>query len=64
LAGPLIEIYGADEGGGSCTLEANLYPDKLHTVGKPGLGSEIVVLDEQGKVLPQGEVGELAGRGR
>jgi long-chain acyl-CoA synthetase len=60
--GRLIEIYGLTEGGGSCTLEANLYPDKLHTVGKPGLGSEIVVLDEQGRVLPQGEVGELAGR--
>jgi len=60
--GRLIEIYGLTEGGGACTLEANLYPDKLHTVGKPGLGSEIVVLDEQGRVLPQGEVGELAGR--
>ena len=60
--GRLIEIYGLTEGGGSCTLEANLYPDKLHTVGKPGLGSEIVVLDERGRVLPQGEVGELAGR--
>ncbi|SKA22561.1 Acyl-CoA synthetase (AMP-forming)/AMP-acid ligase II [Enhydrobacter aerosaccus] len=60
--GRLIEIYGLTEGGGSCTLEANLYPDKLHTVGKPGLGSEIVVLGEQGQVLPQGEVGELAGR--
>ncbi|MDI1287527.1 MAG: AMP-binding protein [Reyranella sp.] len=60
--GRLIEIYGLTEGAGSCTLEANLYPDKLHTVGKPALGSEIVVLDEQGRVLPQGEVGELAGR--
>jgi long-chain acyl-CoA synthetase len=60
--GRLIEIYGLTEGGGSCTLEANLFPDKLHTVGKPGLGSEIVVLDEQGRVLPQGEIGELAGR--
>ena len=60
--GRLIEIYGLTEGGGSCMLEANLHPDKLHTVGKPGLGSEIVVLDEQGRVLPQGEVGELAGR--
>jgi long-chain acyl-CoA synthetase len=60
--GRLIEIYGLTEGAGSCMLEANLYPDKLHTVGKPGLGSEIVVLDEQGRVLPQGEVGELAGR--
>src|SRR4030081_3960762 len=43
--GRLIEIYGLTEGGGSCTLEANLHPDKLHTVGKPGLGSEVVVLD-------------------
>ena len=60
--GRLIEIYGLTEGGGSCTLEANLHPDKLHTVGRPGLGTEIVVLDEQGRVLPQGEVGELAGR--
>jgi long-chain acyl-CoA synthetase len=60
--GRLIEIYGLTEGGGSCTLEANLHSDKLHTVGKPGLGAEIVVLDEQGRVLPQGEVGELAGR--
>src|SRR5262249_17904465 len=60
--GRLVEIYGLTEGGGSCTLEANLHPDKLHTVGKPGLGSEIVVLDEQGRVLPQGDVGELAGR--
>jgi acyl-CoA synthetase (AMP-forming)/AMP-acid ligase II len=60
--GRLIEIYGLTEGAGSCMLEANLHPDKLHTVGKPGLGSEIVVLDEQGQVLPQGAVGELAGR--
>jgi len=60
--GRLIEIYGLTEGGGACMLEANLHPDKLHTVGKPGLDGEIVVLDEQGRVLPQGEVGELAGR--
>jgi long-chain acyl-CoA synthetase len=60
--GHLIEIYGLTEGGGSCTLVADQFPDKLHTVGTPGLGSEIVVLDEQGNVLPQGEVGELAGR--
>ncbi len=62
--GRLIEIYGLTEGGGSCTLEANLHPDKLHTVGKPGLGSEVIVLDEEGRVLPQGEVGELAGCGQ
>jgi long-chain acyl-CoA synthetase len=60
--GHLVEIYGLTEGGASCTLVADLYPDKLHTVGQPGLGSEIVVLDERGNILPRGEVGELAGR--
>ena len=44
LAGPANGIYGLTEGGGSCILEANLHPDKLHTVGPPALGSEIVVL--------------------
>jgi len=60
--GRLIEIYGLTEGGGSCTLEADLYPHKLHTVGKPGAGVELKVLDEAGNELPQGEVGELVGR--
>ena len=60
--GRLIEIYGLTEGGGSCMLEANLHTDKLHTVGKPGFGVELKILDEQGRELPQGEVGEIAGR--
>jgi long-chain acyl-CoA synthetase len=60
--GRLIEVYGLTEGGGSCMLEANLHPDKLHTVGKPGIGVEIKILDEQGNELPQGEVGEIVGR--
>ncbi len=60
--GRLIEIYGLTEGGGSCMLEANLHPDKLHTVGKPGFGVELKILDEQSNELPQGEVGEIVGR--
>jgi len=60
--GRLIEIYGLTEGGGSCMLEANLHPTKLHTVGLPGFGVELRILDEQGGELPQGEVGEIAGR--
>ena len=32
--GGLTEYYGMTEGGGTCCLEAHLYPDKLHTVGK------------------------------
>ncbi len=60
--GRLVEIYGLTEGGGSCTLEANLHPDKLHTVGQPGLGCVMKIIDESGNELPQGEVGEVVGR--
>ena len=55
--GRLIEIYGLTEGGGSCILEANLHPDKLHTVGKPGLGQR----DRRARRAGQGAA---AGRGR
>jgi acyl-CoA synthetase (AMP-forming)/AMP-acid ligase II len=60
--GRLVEIYGLTEGGGSCTLEANLHPDKLHTVGQPGLGCVMKIIDEDGNELPRGEVGEIVGR--
>jgi acyl-CoA synthetase (AMP-forming)/AMP-acid ligase II len=60
--GGLIEFFGMTEGGGTCILEAHLYPDKLHTVGKPGQGHDIRVIDENGKELPRGELGEVVGR--
>jgi acyl-CoA synthetase (AMP-forming)/AMP-acid ligase II len=60
--GRLVEIYGLTEGGGACTLEANLHPDKLHTVGTPGLGCVMKIIDENGNELPQGEIGEVVGR--
>jgi len=43
-------------------LEANLHPDKLHTVGRPGDGVELKFLDEAGRGAAAGEVGEIAGR--
>jgi acyl-CoA synthetase (AMP-forming)/AMP-acid ligase II len=60
--GGLVEFYGMTEGGGSCILEAHAYPDKLHTVGKPAEGHDIRLIDEHGKVVPQGEMGEVVGR--
>ncbi len=60
--GGLVEFYGMTEGGGSCILEAHLFPDKLHTVGRPPEGHEFVVLDEDGHLLPPGSVGEVVGR--
>ncbi len=60
--GGLIEYYGMTEGGGSCGLLAHEFPDKLHTVGKPLPGHDIRLIDEDGKEVAQGEIGEVVGR--
>ena len=59
--GRLIEYYGLTEGGGTCVLEANLHPDKLHTVGCPAPGHDIRLIDEEGGELPPGATGEVVG---
>ena len=59
--GGLIEFYGMTEGGGSCMLVAHEHPDKLHTVGRPMAGHDIRIIDEDGKELPAGAVGEIVG---
>ena len=60
--GGLVEYYGMTEGGGTCILEAHLFPHKLHTVGKPSEGHDIRLVDEEGRELPAGGVGEVVGR--
>jgi len=60
--GGLIEFYGMTEGGGTCILEAHLYRDKLHTVGRPAQHSDIRLIDEDGNELPPGATGEVVGR--
>jgi long-chain acyl-CoA synthetase len=60
--GGLIEYYGMTEGGGGFMLLAHEHPDKLHTVGQPGPGSIIKLIDEEGNEVPTGEVGEIVGR--
>ena len=60
--GGLVEIYGMTEGGAAFILEAHQFPDKLHTVGKPAPGHIAKVIDEEGKELPPGSVGEIVGR--
>ena len=59
--GGLVEVFGMTEGGGSCILQAHLYPNKLHTVGQPAPGHDIRVIDDQGKEVPRGEAGEIVG---
>ena len=36
---------------------------RLNSVGRPGLGAEIIVADPSGRELPRGEVGEILARG-
>ncbi|MBR0898951.1 AMP-binding protein [Bradyrhizobium tropiciagri] len=62
--GVLLEIYGMTEGGGVCILNATANRDKLNTVGQPAFGAEFKILDEAGRELPQGEIGEIVSRGK
>ncbi|UUX96695.1 class I adenylate-forming enzyme family protein [Aquabacterium sp. J223] len=63
--GRFIEVYGLTEGGVSCFLDAHAHPDKLDTVGRPGHGSEVFLIDASGRRLPPdaiGVAGEVVGR--
>jgi acyl-CoA synthetase (AMP-forming)/AMP-acid ligase II len=59
--GGLVEYFGMTEGGGTCVLVAHEFPDKLHTVGRPAEGHDVRVIDDAGRELPRGEVGEVVG---
>ncbi|WP_374595735.1 class I adenylate-forming enzyme family protein [Sphingosinicella sp.] len=60
--GRLVEFYGMTEGGGTCILDATGNPDKLHTVGRPAPGSDIRLIDAEGREVGPGEAGEVVGR--
>ena len=60
--GILVEYYGMTEGGGTCMLLANLYPNKLHTVGQPLPDHNIKLIDEQCVEVAAGQIGEVVGR--
>jgi len=60
--GGLVEVYGMTEGGGATVLAAHEFPHKLHTVGKPAPGHDIRLIDDAGREVGPGEVGEVVGR--
>jgi len=60
-AGGLLEIYGMTEGGVGCLLAAHERPDKLDTVGQPIEGCDLKIINDQGGLLFQGEIGEVIG---
>jgi acyl-CoA synthetase (AMP-forming)/AMP-acid ligase II len=59
----ILEGYGLTEG--SCTSTLNPWhgPRKIGSIGIPTRGQEVVIMDEQGKELPDGERGEVCVRG-
>jgi acyl-CoA synthetase (AMP-forming)/AMP-acid ligase II len=58
----LHEIYGFSEG--FATMLKPHHPEsKFDTVGTPVLGFELRILDDAGRELPRGEIGEIAGYG-
>jgi acyl-CoA synthetase (AMP-forming)/AMP-acid ligase II len=59
--GGLVEYYGMTEGGGTCILAAHEHPDKLATVGKAAEGHDIRLIDEAGREVAPGEIGEVVG---
>ncbi len=60
--GGLLEIYGMTEGGVSCMLLAHKHPDKLHTIGTWPASADLKVIDDEGRILPPGQAGEIVGR--
>jgi acyl-CoA synthetase (AMP-forming)/AMP-acid ligase II len=61
--GALAEYYGMTEGGGTVVLRADLYPNKLHTVGLPAEGHDIRLIDEDGHEIARQPGGASAGSG-
>ncbi|HUT52389.1 MAG TPA: AMP-binding protein [bacterium] len=56
----LMELYGLTEGVGS-SLKPEEMEGKLGSVGTPIFGIDLRIIDDQGKELPRGQVGEIIG---
>lgn len=61
---PVVQIYGAVDFGVVCIPCPDDPPEvRLTTVGKPYEGCEVRLIDEAGKDVVEGEVGEIMARG-
>ncbi|MBC7519910.1 MAG: acyl--CoA ligase [Sandarakinorhabdus sp.] len=62
MPGGLVEFFGMTEGGVSFVFPAHLFPDKLHTVGRPSEGHAVRIIDEDGNDVAPGTPGEIVGQ--
>jgi acyl-CoA synthetase (AMP-forming)/AMP-acid ligase II len=63
---PNVEImnaYGSTETGAVTMLEPKDFVRKIGSVGKPLLNSEVCLMDEEGKTVNTGDIGEICARG-
>jgi long-chain acyl-CoA synthetase len=60
--GEMLEFYSLTEGGVTTALWINQSPDKLASVGQPTNRCVLKIIDEDGRELPIGEIGEIVGR--
>jgi acyl-CoA synthetase (AMP-forming)/AMP-acid ligase II len=58
----LFELYGFSEGFATMA-KPDLHATKPESVGRPVIGFEVMIVDDEGRPLPNGEVGEIAGYG-
>lgn len=72
LFGPekLVQIYGQSECPVTLTILTadehrldNPHPERLTSAGRPWTGVEVRIEDEEGKILPAGQIGEVVLRG-
>lgn len=62
MAPVLLELYGLTEGANTILRPEDVLR-KADSVGTPGLGSDIRIIDDAGNELPRGQIGEIIGWG-
>jgi fatty-acyl-CoA synthase len=60
---PISQIYGLTEASTIFWLPMNYAVTKMGSVGKPVFHGEVRIVDEEGRVVPEGEIGEIIVKG-